>query len=47
VPVDWMGCEEPREDANQVDEPLTEYGIRKKVQKSMEGSCGMLFEIDC
>jgi predicted acylesterase/phospholipase RssA/tetratricopeptide (TPR) repeat protein len=37
VPVDWMGCEEPREDANQVDEPLTEYGIRKKVQELLAG----------
>jgi predicted acylesterase/phospholipase RssA len=37
VPVDWMGCEEPREDANQVDEPLAEYGIRKKVQELLAG----------
>jgi predicted acylesterase/phospholipase RssA/tetratricopeptide (TPR) repeat protein len=37
VPVDWTGCEEPHEGANPVDEPLAEYGIRKKVQELLAG----------
>jgi hypothetical protein len=37
VPVDWKGCEEPHEGANHVDEPLAEYGIRKKVQELLAG----------
>ncbi len=37
VPVDWVGCEEPRDDSNQTDEPVTEYGIRKQVQELLAG----------
>jgi hypothetical protein len=37
VPVDWIGCEEPRERSKQTDEPLTEYGIRKEVQELLAG----------
>ena len=37
VSIDWMGCEEPHDSENQVDEPLTEYGIRKKVQELLAG----------
>lgn len=37
VPIDWLGCEEPRDDSNQTDEPVTEYGIRKRVQELLAG----------
>ena len=37
VPVDWTGCEEPRENSRLVDDPLTEYGIRKEVQELLAG----------
>ncbi|QOZ13585.1 patatin family protein [Bradyrhizobium sp. CCBAU 51765] len=37
VPVDWVGCEEPRDDSNQTNEPFTEYGVRKEVQELLAG----------
>jgi predicted acylesterase/phospholipase RssA len=37
VPVDWIGCEEPRDSSSQKDGPLTEYGIRKEAQELLAG----------
>jgi predicted acylesterase/phospholipase RssA/tetratricopeptide (TPR) repeat protein len=37
VPVDWIGCEEPRDSSIQEGAPLTEYGIRKEVQELLAG----------
>jgi predicted acylesterase/phospholipase RssA len=37
VPVDWIGCEEPRERSSQKVGPLTEYGIRKEAQELLAG----------
>jgi predicted acylesterase/phospholipase RssA len=37
VPVDWIGCEEPPETSTQMDEQLTKYGIRKRVQELLAG----------
>ena len=37
MPVDWIGCEEPRDSSIQEGAPLTEYGIRKEVQELLAG----------
>ena len=38
VPVDWIGCEEqPEETSTQENEPLTKYGMRKKIQELLAG----------
>jgi predicted acylesterase/phospholipase RssA/tetratricopeptide (TPR) repeat protein len=37
VPVDWIGCEEPRENSQQKDESRTKYGIRKDAQELIAG----------
>jgi predicted acylesterase/phospholipase RssA len=37
VPVDWIGCDEPRDSSMDTDKPLTKYGVRKEVQELLAG----------